>query len=320
MFTNKCCLSQAAQRGKACLLPLLFIVCQLGTQNGYSAHKSKSVKPEENKEKYVDVELMGQFGNQLFQIATAYAYSLDHEIPLVIPELAYKTQFNAKYNAERLFLHKIAHQALPAPAMTWTEPSYHYSPIPASDQIRLKGYFQCDKYFKHRRAELLEFFAPPPELQEQILKEHPYLTSDALFVAVQIRDYRAEYPDGAHHPTFGRSFYQEAVRHFPKDAIFVVTSNNMPFAKHCMNGLSDFLIFLDSGDYIKDFYTICLCKSFIISNSSFGWWASWLSQSENKKIIIPHLWFGPPYPDLMWQDMIPEAAIAIDVPPLVRRF
>ena len=40
---------------------------------------------------YVDVELQGQFGNQLFQIAAAYAYSLDNRIPLVIPELPYKS-------------------------------------------------------------------------------------------------------------------------------------------------------------------------------------------------------------------------------------
>jgi hypothetical protein len=39
-----------------------------------------------------------------------------------------------------------------------------------------------------------------------------------------------------------------------------------------------------------------LCDHFIIANSTFSWWASWLSisQSESDKIVIcPDKWFGP---------------------------
>jgi hypothetical protein len=262
---------------------------------------------------YVDVELQGQLGNQLFQIATAYAYSLDNRIPLVIPELAYKTKWNIKYNAKRLFLDKINHCKLPNPLFNWSEPIFQYSPIPQVRQIKLSGYFQSEKYFKHRRAEILELFAPPSDLEQAIAREYPFLTSDVLLVGVQIRDYRHEFPDGSHHPTFGRSYYEQAIRFFPEGAVFVVSSNNLPFAKECMDGLSNHIIYLESGDYIKDFYALSLCHSFIISNSSYGWWSAWLSKSKNKKIIVPYLWFAPPYPDQMWRDLVFEDAIVIDV-------
>jgi hypothetical protein len=36
-------------------------------------------------------------------------------------------------------------------------------------------------------------------------------------------------------------------------------------------------------------------KNFVISNSSFGWWGSWFSDSEN--VICPDVWFPA---DLNW--------------------
>lgn len=254
---------------------------------------------------YVSAILQGQFGNQLFQIAAAYAYSLDHGIPLIIPDFVHKSSWNARYNAERLFLHKIAHHDLPRTPVVWNEPNFNYNPIPASKRLQLCGYFQTDKYFQHRRKEILELFAPPPDLQEKILKKYPFLTSDRLTVGVQIRDYRPEFPAEDFHPTHTRVYYEKAFAHFPDDALFIVTSNNANFAKECTQGLKPHILYLDSNDYIEDFYALCMCKSFIISNSSFGWWAAWLSVSPNKTVIAPRPWFAPPYDDeMMTKDLI----------------
>lgn len=208
---------------------------------------SRSKHALSKREKYVSVSLNGHFGNQLFQIATAYAYSLDHGIALTIPDLVLNPDFNIPHNAKTLFLRHIACYSphLP-PSLIWQEPNFNYSPIPVFSRIHLKGYFQSDKYFAHRRKELLELFAAPQGHNERILAKYPFLASDALVVGIQIRDYRAYTPSGAYHPTLKREYYQKALSLFPENAIFVVTSNNLAFAKECVEGSGRTIIYLNT--------------------------------------------------------------------------
>lgn len=261
----------------------------------------------EKQQGYVTVSLDGQFGNQLFQIATAYAYSLDHNLAFTVPDLIHKKRDGVPYNAEKIFLSRVDSYDLPySPSLRWREPSFNYSEIPSSGAIELLGYFQSENYFKHRRNEILKLFSPPVDLKERILSKYPFLRSNRLVVGVQIRDYRRERPDGSYHPTLGRDYYEEAMKMFPKNAIFLVSSNNEHLARLCTEGLRRNIIYLEGEDYIEEFYTLSLCKSFIISNSSFGWWASWLSTYPKKSVVAPYDWFSLPYDcEAMRKDLLP---------------
>jgi len=256
---------------------------------------------------YVSVRLTGQFGNQLFEIATAYAYSLDHHLPLYIPDLVSRKEEGVPKNASSVFLRKISPLShLAQPSLIWQEPSFNYSFIPESKAIELRGYFQSETYFAHRRDEILDLFEMPQHLYLKILDQYPFLLTQDQVVGIQIRDYRQIAPTGEHHPTLGRKYYERAISLFPKDTIFVVSSNNSEFARECLEGLAPNFVYLNA-DYIEEFYTLTLCKSFIISNSTFGWWAAWLSRVQNKQIIAPNLWFTPPFDNQsMMKDLIPK--------------
>lgn len=271
--------------------------------------KGSALEPGRNQSGYVSVELNGQFGNQLFQIATAYAYALDNNLKLTVPDLARKNTENVPKHAKEVFLSKIDSYEVPVPAqLNWKEPSFNYKKIPASNGAELHGFFQSDKYFKHRRNEVLALFAPEQELTDKILAKYPLLNSAEMTVAVQIRDYRKEEPQGRNHPTIGRDYYEQAMAYFPDDAIFIVSTNNVKYAKECTQGLKPNIIYLDDpANYIEEFYVLSLCKSFIISNSSFGWWAAWLSTGPGKVVIAPSPWFALPYNNKeMSKDLLPE--------------
>ena len=47
--------------------------------------------------------------------------------------------------------------------------------------------------------------------------------------------------------------------------------------------------YIKDEDYIE-LYLMGYCKNIVISNSSFGWWSSYLSNGSN--IYVPPIWFG----------------------------
>ena len=49
--------------------------------------------------------------------------------------------------------------------------------------------------------------------------------------------------------------------------------------------------FINDATDCHDFFLMSQCKNFIISNSTFSWWASYLSSNKKKIIICPKKWF-----------------------------
>jgi GR25 family glycosyltransferase involved in LPS biosynthesis len=64
-------------------------------------------------------------------------------------------------------------------------------------------------------------------------------------------------------------------------------------------------------DY-DEFLMMQSCRHFIISNSTFSWWAAYLSKSTDKIVIAPSKWFGPKGPK-NWQDIyLPDWIVISD--------
>jgi hypothetical protein len=87
------------------------------------------------------------------------------------------------------------------------------------------------------------------------------------------------------HPECDWSYYERALMCCSAGKRLVVFTDDIERAKKVIKIDCEFR----SGIPIEDFYQLSTCDIVICSNSTFPWWAGFLS---HKKVIIPSKWFG----------------------------
>jgi len=80
----------------------------------------------------------------------------------------------------------------------------------------------------------------------------------------------------------------------PVPVVFFVFSNDIAFCTEMFSIRNEKFVFVDINDNDRgseDMYLMSLCRHFIISASSFGWWSAFLSIVDMNKIVItPKIW------------------------------
>lgn len=150
--------------------------------------------------------------------------------------------------------------------------------------ILLAGSFSNEKYFSHVIVRLRII------MKNYIKKNN--LTISKPTVCVHIR--RGDYVGNTAYEVCTDEYYYHAMRMIEKK-----------------NGKSNFMIFSDDVDYIQEHmsfeqvYTICTekdacktlaymiqCSHYVLSNSTFSWWAQKLNSTETKIVIAPKKWYN----------------------------
>lgn len=170
--------------------------------------------------------------------------------------------------------------------------------IPKAKNLMLNGYFQSEKYFAKYKDVILEEFN---------------LDSDALLDAypgiAELKDRNSVCISIKVEHTVGNKLYDVCSRQYWEKAIEYIT-------QHVDNPL--FFVCSDNVEYVKEKYIDCekydvicqdqaspvhislaamsKCKHFIIGNTSFGWWAQYLNQSDEKIVVVPSRWTGVDMP------------------------
>lgn len=238
-----------------------------------------------------------RLGNQMFQIAALIGTCDMHGEEPAFPQWDYAKYFAGDFTPVDF-----------VPTSIYTQPNFHYESVPYSRDMALDGYFQSEKFFERSAKKIRRMFT----LKKSILDEATDLKNQLLgcktsnrLTAIHVRrgDY-LKYPD--HHPQQDHDYYQKAISEFPsqyneRGQNFIVFSDDIEWCK----SYSPFntFIFCNEPSDIKSFALMTLCDDFIITNSSFSWWAAWLGSTQDKKVITPKKWFGPAYANWNTKDL-----------------
>lgn len=254
----------------------------------------------------VSVNIMGGLGNQLFQIASAYAYSRRENGTLQI--------FRKKDNHNRplywdTILKRIGPylvENIPNSLQHWHEKDATiYTDIGSIpyNGIYLNGYLQSSKYFYNDtiKREIKDLFASDTSLIEEVRNKYKFICNNSERVIV-IHARRTDYITfkDVHGPLDG-NYYKKAIDIMLQkvsDPIFVLSSDDNTFwdeIKHDISVIDNYpRIYLYNETDINTFVLLQQFNNFIMSNSTFIWWCVWLANTNH--VIAPSKWFGPAGP------------------------
>lgn len=255
--------------------------------------------------------LNGGLGNYMFQVAVAYAYSKRFGKELS----AFSGQQSRGVHRHIFDYEKNVFKGINlwstgfAATMEIVEKGFHYTELKdyPEDNVVLNGYFQSEKYFKDYEDDIRNLFMSYDITLNEDIK-NILDTKHTCSIHVRRGDY-LKLPN--HHPTQNMNYYMKAIKQMPKDAIFLIFSDDIAWCKENFPDLPEKFIFIEGNNDYEDLYIMSHCKDNIICNSTFSWWGAWLNNNPDKKVIAPSKWFGPELEDHNTDDLYCDGWIKI---------
>lgn len=240
----------------------------------------------------ITCDMQGGLGNIMFQVAAAWSlakrnndecyFDLSQGCKSCTPH--FKSLSKYKNN----IFHKLNDRPLKKHDNHYSEPHFHYTPIPYKKDLFIHGYYQSYRYFDDFKEDICDLFTLPEDVQQEA--DSKYCWNWHECVSMHIR--RGDYLKFSHvHKNLDYvKYWKNCEELFPFKKI-VMFSDDPQWAKKSFRG-DRFIIKEDQDpDYI-DMYYMSKCQHNIIANSTFSWWAAYLNRNEDKKVVAPIKWFN----------------------------
>lgn len=277
----------------------------------------------------IEVNIVGQLGNQLFEYACARQLQEKYggKIYLNTYEMRQNTpnfrlallDFNLNENVEvvserplkeanadnysvkilRKFFPDLYFNMMAKKGVFVWKSARIYKPLPLLNEklqkrIVLNGYWQSEKYFSDV-AEILRMELTPKEPLQPQNEELYNKIKNTNSVCVTIR--RGDFMNEKNKGTFyicDNTYFGNALAYIKKclpDCTFFGFSDDIDWVKNNMEFPGE--VYYESGvDPVwEKLRLMSTCKHFVLSNSSFSWWAQYLSNEKKKNVVAPDIWY-----------------------------
>lgn len=272
--------------------------------------------------KNIQIRLKGGLGNQQFQYAIARAYSLEHsknavintslynsEVDRTLEILRYKINSKVNFNSSKIafkvtsFLSRNLNLRYNKYLKSYNEiESYYDEKIFKLDINLLDGYFQSFKYFDKFNETIKEDLSLNKNQTTSGYNLISSLTNINIdkkkLIAVHIR--RGDYLTSINSKIYNQislNYYISSIKYISSilnNAYFLIFSDDINWCKQNLK-LNHQHTFIDleknNQNQLIDQDVMRLCDHFIISNSTYSWWAAYLSAGSESIVISPSKWY-----------------------------
>ena len=241
-------------------------------------------------------------GNTLFQLATMYALSKDHNLQIHINELESYCNLLKNFNydhKEKIFKkwfelfdnHKINNiitirESEDYPVEQFLD-THFLNKIKSTitNNILIEGYFQSHLYFDKYKFDLYNLFEIDTDSFNYIQNKYPILfDTNITTICIHIR------MNYANCINYNFNYFETAINYFKEkfhNIHFLIFSNNINSIENWFDNINTEYTYITKNiDYI-DLWIMSLCKHNIITHSTFSWWGAYLNKNPNKVVTFP---------------------------------
>lgn len=238
----------------------------------------------------IAVKLTGGTGNQLFGFFTAYAIAQSLGCHVIV-ELS-----NFSYLNPRAFsLHNLLNDKFRVGSSSGyfliRETSFNFSTeiLSTPKGCVLDGYFQSYKYFQIYRNEIIEFFEQSVNLKS--LPAH----QKRIILHARRGDYTKKLNLKVH-GLCSFDYYINAVTHIRQHLGFLpveVFSDDSNYAEQLTQVINNSYVSHHETPWtdLEVIRYMSTAQGYVLSNSTFGWWAAWLNRQNESPTVCPDPWF-----------------------------
>lgn len=167
------------------------------------------------------------------------------------------------------------------------------------DNAYFDGYWQQYSRLNRIRNLLVEEVVPKASLLSRNCTRLVKESSEPGSVAIHFRrgDYVTDVRTSNYHGLCSTDYYNSSIEYLRRrisiKRLFVFSDDIEWVKDNFMCNLP--ITYIDDSFNLNDveaFWVMSKCSHFVIANSSFSWWAAWLSNSTNKIVIAPKKWLA----------------------------
>lgn len=246
------------------------------------------------------VIIQGGLGNQLFQAALGLLVEnicarqvkfLTHSYE----NYTYGFKYELEQNFPSLRGRVVSLESIPSSAVLIKEPLDGFDPkiflgdmvqiIKQNDDVVLDGYWSKEAYWTECEALIRGALKPVPS--DESLRRNGDLIKSMNCIGIHVRRY--EY---GHHGVAQMDYYRNAlkeIRRIRGDLPAIVFTDEFNVCEFEFRNIPQVEVIRGNfQDPFADFFALSCCKHFILSNSSFSYWAAFIGETRDAIVYMPY--------------------------------
>ncbi|WP_026506649.1 alpha-1,2-fucosyltransferase [Butyrivibrio sp. MC2013] len=169
------------------------------------------------------------------------------------------------------------------------------------DQMKKKNYyvagpFEKSSLFNDIRQQLLEELSSKKEVLANRELYNTICNTNSVCISIRRGDYESNAKARKTFSICDKTYFERSIaeiRNRVENPVFIMFSDDIEWVKKNID-IEGVVLYETGIDPVWEKLRLMSgCKHFIISNSTFSWWAQWLSRNEEKIVVSPDIWYRP---------------------------